>query len=108
MFSRDGMFNMELTGTGWVAVTAFGRPVVLNCNEPTYVDFNSVVAWSGNLQINLKKSFNFKSMIGLGSGEAFEIGFSGQGIVIVQASEGRPPSPEEVYRRMSQQQKAQN
>lgn len=102
MFSRDGLFNMVLKGTGWVAVSSYGRPVVLNCAEPTFVDFNSVVAWSGNLKTSLKKSFNFKSMIGFGSGEAFEIGFVGQGVVIVQASEGRPPAPEEVFKRMQE------
>ena len=33
------------------------------------------------------------SLIGRGSGEAFQVAFSGQGFVIVQPSEGPPPAP---------------
>ena len=31
-----------------------------------------------------------RPLIGLGSGESFQLGFSGQGWVLVQPSEGRP------------------
>lgn len=95
-FARGGFFNMTLTGTGWVAVTAYGRPVVLQSDGKTNVDFASAVAWSGTLKTDLHRSFNFKSLIGFGSGEALEINFKGEGVVIVQASEGRPPSAKEV------------
>lgn len=96
-FARSGLFNMILTGTGWVAVTAYGRPVVLQTNAgDTKVDFGSAVAWSGNLKTDLKRSFNFKTLMGFGSGEVFELNFQGDGIVIVQASEGRPPTAEEI------------
>ena len=33
------------------------------------------------------------AIIGRGSGEAFQLGFSGQGFVVVQASEGRVVAP---------------
>ena len=33
-----------------------------------------------------------KSLIGMGSGESIQLGFSGQGWVLVQPSEGRPVS----------------
>jgi uncharacterized protein (AIM24 family) len=42
---------------------------------------------------NLAKLFEplrNKSLIGMGSGESFQLGFSGQGWVLVQPSEGRP------------------
>ena len=38
---------------------------------------------------NLKADVQAKSLIGMGSGESFQLGFSGQGWVLVQPSEGR-------------------
>jgi len=37
----------------------------------------------------LKTDIKLKSLIGLGSGESFQMAFSGQGWVLVQPSEGR-------------------
>jgi uncharacterized protein (AIM24 family) len=84
-----GLFNTTLRGTGWVALTTDGPPVVLNAAEaPTFADTNAVVAWSANLQTQLKKSFKAGALIGRGSGEALQVSFYGQGFVIVQPSEG--------------------
>jgi hypothetical protein len=38
---------------------------------------------------NLKSDVQAKSLIGMSSGESFQLGFSGQGWVLVQPSEGR-------------------
>jgi uncharacterized protein (AIM24 family) len=38
---------------------------------------------------SLKADVQAKSLVGLGSGESFQLGFSGQGWVLVQPSEGR-------------------
>jgi uncharacterized protein (AIM24 family) len=87
-----GLFNTTLRGTGWVALTTDGPPVVLNAAEaPTFADTNAVVAWSANLQTQLKTSFKAGALIGRGSGEALQVSFYGQGFVIVQPSEGFPP-----------------
>jgi len=87
-----GLFNTTLRGTGWVALTTDGPPVVLNAAEaPTFADTNAVVAWSANLQTQLKTSFKAGALIGRGSGEALQVSFYGQGFVIVQPSEGIPP-----------------
>jgi uncharacterized protein (AIM24 family) len=84
-----GLFNTTLRGTGWVALTTDGPPVVLNAAEaPTFADTNAVVAWSANLQTQLKTSFKAGALIGRGSGEAVQVSFYGQGFVIVQPSEG--------------------
>ncbi|WP_078325805.1 AIM24 family protein [Mycobacteroides salmoniphilum] len=86
-----GLFNTTLRGTGWVALTTDGPPVVLNAAEaPTFADTNAVVAWSANLQTQLKTSFKAGALIGRGSGEALQVSFQGQGFVIVQPSEGVP------------------
>jgi uncharacterized protein (AIM24 family) len=89
-----GLFNTTLRGTGWVALTTDGPPVVLNAAEaPTFADTNAIVAWSANLQTQLKTSFKAGALIGRGSGEALQVSFHGQGFVIVQPSEGIPPVP---------------
>jgi uncharacterized protein (AIM24 family) len=86
-----GLFNTTLRGTGWVALTTDGPPVVLNAAEaPTFADTNAVVAWSANLQTQLKTSFKAGALIGRGSGEALQVSFYGPGFVIVQPSEGIP------------------
>jgi uncharacterized protein (AIM24 family) len=86
-----GLFNTTLRGSGWVALTTDGPPVVLNAAEaPTFADTNAVVAWSANLQTQLKTGFKAGALIGRGSGEAVQVSFYGQGFVIVQPSEGIP------------------
>lgn len=87
--ATGGLFNTTLRGTGWVALTTDGPPVVLNAAEaPTFADTNAVVAWSANLQTQLRTSFKAGALIGRGSGEAIQVSFYGQGFVIVQPSEG--------------------
>lgn len=87
--ATGGLFNTTLRGTGWVALTTDGPPVVLDAAEaPTFADTNAVVAWSANLQTQLKTSFKAGALIGRGSGEALQVAFSGHGFVIVQPSEG--------------------
>ena len=87
--ATGGLFNTTLRGTGWAALTTDGPPVVLNAAEaPTFADTNAVVAWSANLQTQLKTSFKAGALIGRGSGEAIQVSFYGQGFVIVQPSEG--------------------
>ena len=87
--ATGGLFNTTLRGTGWVALTTDGPPVVLNAAEaPTFADTNAVVAWSAHLQTQLKTSFKAGALIGRGSGEAVQVSFHGNGFVIVQPSEG--------------------
>ncbi|MDP9167519.1 MAG: AIM24 family protein [Actinomycetota bacterium] len=87
--ATGGLFNTTLRGTGWVALTTDGPPVVLDAAEaPTFADTNAVVAWSAHLQTQLKTSFKAGALIGRGSGEAVQVSFYGQGFVIVQPSEG--------------------
>lgn len=87
--ATGGLFNTTLRGTGWVALTTDGPPVVLNAAEaPTFADTNAVVAWSSNLQTRLNLSFKAGALIGRGSGESVQVSFHGPGFVIVQPSEG--------------------
>lgn len=89
-----GLFNVTFTGDGWIALTAFGTPVVLNVDQPTFADIQSAVAWSTTLETSIRKSDSImKTAIGRGSGELAQMSFSGEGYVIVQASEGYPWPP---------------
>lgn len=87
-----GLFNTRLSGHGWVAITTKGQPVVLHTDQPTFGDPQAVVAWSADLRTSLNKSVKAKAMVGLGSGEAFQLAFEGRGIVIVQPAEYTLPA----------------
>jgi uncharacterized protein (AIM24 family) len=85
-----GLFNVHLHGTGLVALASDGEPVRLDVSDaPTFADPQAAIAWSGGVQTSLKTDVQAKSLIGLGSGESFQLGFSGRGWVLIQPSEGR-------------------
>ena len=83
-----GVFNTTFTGRGVIAITVHGTPVVLNVDQPTFVDIQSAVLWSTTLQSGLRRTAKAGALIGRGSGEAYQLALTGQGFVIVQASEG--------------------
>lgn len=85
-----GLFNVHLKGTGMVALVSDGQPVRLQVHEaPTFADPQAAIAWSSGVTTSLKTDMQAKSFIGLGSGESFQLGFSGSGWVLIQPSEGR-------------------
>jgi len=84
-----GLYNMALGGTGWVAIISNGPPVLLNTGEaPTFCDPQAAITWSSGVTTQVKSDVNMKTLIGRGSGETIQMGFSGQGWVLVQPSEG--------------------
>ena len=85
-----GLFNTSLSGTGWVAILSDGPPVLLNvAAAPTFADAQAAITWSGGVSTSIKTDINVKSLIGRGSGETIQMGFSGEGWVLVQPSEGQ-------------------
>ncbi|MFC5834117.1 AIM24 family protein [Nonomuraea insulae] len=89
--AAGGLFNTTVTGTGWVAVTTHGTPVLLDAARmPTFADGQSAVCWSTSLQVGVNRTMKAGALIGRGSGEAMQLAFRGQGFVLVQASEGPP------------------
>ena len=85
-----GLFNLELRGTGWVAILSDGPPVLLNvASAPTFADAQAAITWSSGVSTSIKTDFKMKNLIGRGSGESIQMAFSGQGWVLVQPSEGR-------------------
>jgi uncharacterized protein (AIM24 family) len=85
-----GLFNMVLSGTGWVAVLSDGPPVLLDVGAaPTFADAQAAITWSSGVQTQVKVEASAKTLIGRGSGETIQVAFSGQGWLLVQPSEGR-------------------
>ena len=85
-----GLFNMALTGTGWVAIVSDGPPVLLNtADAPTFADPQAAITWASSVQTGIKTDIKLKNFIGKGSGESVQMSFSGAGWVLVQPSEGR-------------------
>ncbi|CAJ38223.1 AIM24 family protein [Methanocella arvoryzae] len=87
--AAGGLFNMRLEGTGMIAITTEGEPLTLRVtpDQPVVTDPNATVAWSQNLNPELTANINFRSLIGRGSGETFQLVFRGDGFVVVQPYE---------------------
>ncbi|CAB4882970.1 unannotated protein [freshwater metagenome] len=85
-----GLFNMTLTGSGWVALVTDGPPVLLDVSSaPTFADAQAAVTWSSGVTAGLRADVSAKALLGRSSGESIQMAFSGQGWVLVQPSEGR-------------------
>jgi uncharacterized protein (AIM24 family) len=83
-----GMFSIAIGGSGWVALSSYGAPIVLRTDEaPTFVDKDAIIAWSRGLNVSLHRSAGLKALIGRGSGEAFQLAFQGAGYAVVQPAE---------------------
>jgi uncharacterized protein (AIM24 family) len=84
-----GLFNIHLSGTGLVALTTHYEPVtlVVEPGRPVMTDPNATVAWSGNLVPQFKTDASFRTFIGRGSGESFQMMFDGSGFVVIQPYE---------------------
>lgn len=84
-----GLFNVQVSGHGYLALVSDGQPLVLDCSQqPTFVDPDAIICWSANLTPTMKNDTNLGSFIGRGSGESVQIGFHGPGFVVLQPSEG--------------------
>lgn len=84
-----GLFNVKLEGNGMVAITTHHDPVTFRVTKerPVFTDPNATVAWSGNLEPEIKTDISLKSFVGRGSGESIQMVFRGEGFVVVQPYE---------------------
>lgn len=88
-----GLYNMHLSGTGFVAIISDGSPVLLAVEgETTFADPQAAITWSSGLTSSVKADVNMKTLIGRGSGETVQLSFSGTGWLLIQPSEGRVTS----------------
>lgn len=85
-----GLYNMELSGTGWVALVSDGPPLLLQLDgEQTYADPQAAITWSSGVSTSIKTDVNIKTLTGRGSGETVQVAFSGSGWLLIQPSEGQ-------------------
>ncbi len=84
-----GLFNVKLEGTGMIAITTHYDPLTLTVTpeNPVFTDPNATVAWSGNLQPDLKTDVSLKTFVGRSSGESLQMAFKGEGFVVIQPYE---------------------
>ncbi|MCN9240167.1 AIM24 family protein [Streptomyces sp. RY43-2] len=85
----NGLFTTTVEGHGQAAIMSDGRAVVLRVSAqyPLTVDPGAYVAHQGNLRQTLQSGVTFRTFMGEGGGEAFQIRFEGDGLVYVQPSE---------------------
>jgi uncharacterized protein (AIM24 family) len=85
----SGLFTTTVEGTGQVAVMSDGPAVVLRVTPgtPLVVDPGAYVAHTGQVQQHFQSGATFRTLIGEGGGEGFQIRFEGDGLVYVQPSE---------------------
>jgi uncharacterized protein (AIM24 family) len=84
-----GLFNVKLTGPGMVAITTHYDPLALRVErgQPVFTDPNATVAWSGSLSPEIQTDISFRTFLGKGSGESFQMKFEGEGWVVLQPFE---------------------
>lgn len=85
----NGLFTTSVEGTGQAAVMSAGPAVLLRVtqNTPLQVDPGAYIAHQGNLRQSFQSGVNFRTLMGEGSGESFQVRFEGEGLVYVQPSE---------------------
>jgi uncharacterized protein (AIM24 family) len=84
-----GLFNLELAGSGWVALLSDGPPLLLDvASAPTFADPQAAITWSSGVETAVKTDMNLKTLIGRGSGESVQLAFTGTGWLLIQPSEG--------------------
>lgn len=87
-----GLYHVSLQGRGFVAIATHGELLTLPVapgDEPVFTDPKATVAWSGELNPDLKADLG-KDRLSRSSGEAFQLKFHGasaQGFVLVQPYE---------------------
>ena len=87
--AAGGLFSLRLSGSGLVAFTSHGKPLVLpvSAQRPLLTDPNATVAWSGGLTPAVRTDVNMMSLLGRSSGETFQLEFRGDGFVVLQPYE---------------------
>jgi uncharacterized protein (AIM24 family) len=87
--SGNGLFTTTVEGTGQAAIMSDGAAVVLRVTPqyPLSVDPGAYIAHQGNLRQDFQSGVTFRTILGEGGGEAFQIRFEGDGLVYIQPSE---------------------
>lgn len=90
--AAGGLFNVQITGRGHVAITTHHEPLTLTVKpgRPVFTDPNATVAWSGNLNPTIQMAESLGALFVRSSGESFQLKFEGDGWVVMQPYEEKP------------------
>lgn len=93
--SGSGAYNLNITGSGKVALMTSGTPLMMRVTPETYVnaDADAVVAWSSSLRVQMQAQTSSSGVWRRrgNTGEGWELSFLGSGFALVQPSELLPP-----------------
>lgn len=87
--SGQGLFTSTFQGSGEVAILSDGNAIGLPVTPdvPVCVDPQAYIGHTGRLDSSIVTDLNWKTFVGQASGESYQVKFSGQGTVYIQASE---------------------
>lgn len=87
--AAGGLVAVTLDGHGCFALATHGRPLTLAVTpgQPVSTDPHATLAWSAGLTPTLKTDLTWRSAIGHGGCEPFQMLFQGSGFVVVQPYE---------------------
>jgi uncharacterized protein (TIGR00266 family) len=83
IFSGEGAFVMECTGSGTLVLASYGAVVEKEINQPFTVDTGHLVAWEPSLEYRIQGAGGFKQT--LLSGEGLTMQFTGTGRIWLQS-----------------------
>lgn len=85
-FGGEGLFVLQVTGTGLLLVSSFGAIYRkrLAPGERYVVDTGHLVAWEGHMQYNLRKAAQAGWLRSIVSGEGIVAEFTGPGEILIQ------------------------
>ncbi|MER7918192.1 MULTISPECIES: AIM24 family protein [unclassified Streptomyces] len=85
----NGLFTTTVEGHGQAAIMSDGPAVALRVSPqyPLTVDPGAYIAHQGEVRQSFQSGVTFRTFVGEGGGEAFQIRFEGDGLVYVQPSE---------------------
>lgn len=83
------IYNVKLEGTGVFAITTHNEPLVFRVTgeRPLFTDPGATVAWTGNMEPEIKSDISLKTIVGRSTGESAQMVFRGEGFVVVQPCE---------------------
>jgi len=87
--SGQGLFTTTLEGTGQAVILSDGNAIGLEvrADRPVFVDPDAYIGHKGQVSSQLVTDVGWKTMVGQASGESYQVKFTGQGTVYIQASE---------------------
>lgn len=85
----SGLFTTTLEGAGELAIVSDGDAIALEVTleRPIFADPQAYVGHKGQLRSDLVTDVGWKTFVGQSSGESYQLKFTGQGTVYIQAAE---------------------